>query len=108
MRYPAPVPRRLLRDWLASGQSAWLHLRGDSMRPLLGDGSRILVSAVDPFAIRPGDLVVYVGGESLACHRVLWRRRRRARLRLLARGDAHRASHDWIGAGSVLGRVTAI
>lgn len=62
----------LILDWLRSGESAWLHLHGDCMRPVLPAGSRLLVATVAPAGVWPGDVIVYRTDESLACHRLIW------------------------------------
>lgn len=98
----------LVRDWLRSGESAWLHLRGDCMHPALPAGSRILVAAAAPDAMRSGDVIVYLSGGSVACHRVIWRRGHGVHARFLARPDARNAADEWVTGARVLGRVVGL
>lgn len=92
----------LLREWLESGETAWLHVTGDSMWPFLPRGSRVQVCRVGD--VHPGALIVYEIEDRLVCHRVLARRG----ARVLARGDAWRAVGAWVAAADVLGGVVAI
>jgi hypothetical protein len=98
----------LVRDWLRSGESVWLHLRGDCMHPTLPAGCRILVAGAVPDGMRSGDVIVYLSGGSVACHRVIWRRGRGAHARFLARADARKARDEWVAGARVLGRVVGL
>lgn len=98
----------LLREWLESGETAWLHVTGDSMRPLLPPGSRIQLSRVSDRALRRGAMIVYEIEDRLVCHRLLVRRGAGPAVRLVARGDAWRAVNAWVGGPDVVGVVVAV
>jgi signal peptidase I len=99
---------QLLREWLGSGEPAWLHLTGDSMRPFLPAGVRLLVCGVAPNRIGRGDLIVFEAEDTLVCHRVLCRRVRRGARGFLTRGDAWRTPQAWIAEAHVVGNVVAV
>ena len=49
----------LIRDAFANGQTAVLPVTGVSMRPTLLPGDSVTLAAVDPAAVRRGDVVLY-------------------------------------------------
>jgi Peptidase S24-like len=96
-----PVVTEILRERLDAGESVWLPVRGRSMRPLLGSGSRIFVTP--PAQVRFGDLLAYEWGGALVCHRMIGRRGPA----LLARADHQGAGPEVVAASQVVGVVTA-
>jgi hypothetical protein len=86
-------------------RSRQMHVQfhGESMRPLLQDGDRILVEPVDWADIRPGDLITYRSDDKFPTRRVV--RKGRDALRLWCDNwphDRFRAARD-----AVLGRAVA-
>lgn len=98
----------LLRDWLGSGETAWLPLSGSSMRPFLPAGARILVSAAEAGRIAPGDLVVFDHEGTIVCHRMLRRRARGDGDVVLTKGDGWRTLESWIPAAQLVGKVVGV
>lgn len=98
----------LLRDWLGSGETAWLPLTGSSMKPFLAAGARILVSGAAVDRISRGDLIVYEHEGAIVCHRVLDRRVRAAGAAILTKGDGWRTPASWISASQLVGRVVGV
>jgi len=96
-----PVVTEILRERLDAGESVWLPVRGRSMRPLLGSGSRIFVTP--PARVRFGDLLAYECGGALVCHRVIGRRG----AALLTRADHRGAGPEVVRESQVVGIVAA-
>jgi hypothetical protein len=77
-RFPASLRRHRLAvlDVLEEtcgrpGGRAALRTRGSSMAPFLLDGDEVVIEAVDPGALAPGDLIAYKNGDALLVHRVV-------------------------------------
>ena len=98
----------LLREWVASGQTAWLHVTGHSMQPFLPLGARIEIADVAADDLRPGALIVYEIEDRLVCHRVLACESRGRTVAFTARGDAWRAVVSRVPDRDVVGVVVAI
>ena len=98
----------LLREWLDSGATAWLHVTGHSMAPFLPLGARIEIARVAGDELRPGALIVYEIEDRLVCHRILTRDSRDSAAAFTARGDAWRAVTSRVGSPDVVGVVVAI
>lgn len=81
--------RRLASAWLLqrSGKQVEAVVNGDSMHPTLPAGARVLIDCT-PTELLPGDIVCFVAGEKLICHRLLYGGRfRRAKEYVITRGD---------------------
>ena len=96
-----PVVTEILRERLDAGEPMWLPVRGRSMQPLLGAGSRIFVTPAG--RVRFGDLLAYECGGALVCHRVIGRRG----AALLTRADHRGAGPEVVGESQIVGVVTA-
>jgi hypothetical protein len=100
-----PVAAELLREWLEAGP-AWLALSGDSMRPTLSPGARLLVVDARGARLGTGDLVVFEAAGRLVCHRAVRVRRRSGAV--LAKGDHPRTRPAWVRRSRVVARVVAV
>lgn len=98
----------LLREWVATGERAWLPLWGGSMAPFLPGGSRILVVPAPLDRIVPGDLVVYETESRVVCHRALRRRVDGDGLAFLTKGHGWRTLEAWVAGARLIGKVAAI
>jgi peptidase S24-like protein len=96
-----PVVTEILRERLDAGEPVWLPVRGRSMRPLLGAGSRIFVTPAR--RVRFGDLLAYECGGAVVCHRVIGRRR----AALLTRADHRGAGPEVVRESQIVGVVAA-
>jgi signal peptidase I len=94
-------------DWIAAGNRAWLVVRGNSMRPWLPPGSRVLVGPARAADVRPGDVIVYRDEGALICHRTL-ARSRKAPSTFEVKGDAWGVPATTVAADRIVGRVTAV
>jgi len=96
-----PVVTEILRERLDAGEPVWLPVRGRSMRPLLGAGSRIFVTPAR--RVRFGDLLAYECGGAVVCHRVIGRRG----VALLTRADHRGAGPEVVRESQIVGVVAA-
>lgn len=96
-----------LEIWAERGAQSWLSIDGNSMRPLIHDGDRVLVQH-GTAAIRRGDVIVFHHGEGLAAHRVLRVSQREAVSDFLTKGDNAPRPDPSLRADRVLGRVLAV
>jgi len=79
------------------------------MRPFIRDGDFITVSPVEDFALKTGDVVLYLGaGNQVIVHRVINKYKKERRVTLLIKGDAGFGSAEKVEAQNVLGKVTTI
>ncbi|AFH66212.1 S24/S26 family peptidase [Paenibacillus caseinilyticus] len=106
MRRADPAVLSMLGRLTAAGREIELPSRGDSMFPLIREGSRCTISPVRPCDLRPGDIVLFRGaGGELIGHRYYGRNE--AGL-LLFRGDANVRFDAPVPDEALLGRLTAI
>jgi hypothetical protein len=96
-----PVVTEILRERLDAGEPIWLPVRGRSMRPLLGPGSRIFV--IPAGRVRFGDLLAYECGGAIVCHRVIGRRG----AALLTRADHRGAGPEVVREPQIVGVVAS-
>lgn len=101
--------RRIARDGLleryrADGARTWLDARGDSMRPDIPAGSRLLVE-FGHGQPRIGEVVLFRRGETLLAHRLVARRVIQGRTMLVTKGDGEALSDPPIAPDDVLGLV---
>ncbi len=103
----AAIYQAMAREaWHAQGAAGRLRLTvtSDSMRPLLQVGDVVVVQAIDPAALRPGDVIVVQRGGEWITHRLVtidehgWH----------THGDNTRDLDETASADQVVGRVTAI
>lgn len=78
-----------------------------SMQPSIPLGSRIRIKASNGADCRVGDVTVYLDGNRLVAHRVLWSLGRGRRRWIFQKGDANRFGH-WIAAAQVKGVVREV
>jgi hypothetical protein len=90
-----------------NGRRAILPMIGESMRPTLAPGERVLVE-FDPTRLERGDLVLYRQLDYLVVHRVLGPASRENDPALRTRGDGTSALDPPLERSRVRGRVTAI
>jgi len=91
----------LLREVVRRGGHLPLLARGDSMRPAIRSGDRLVLGPVGPGEPRVGDVVVWSDGRRAVIHRVLAVRGRR----LKTRGDSRLYDDGWLDASALLARV---
>lgn len=91
----------LLRELLARGGHLPLVARGDSMRPALRSGDRLVLGPVDGAGVRPGEIVLWSHRGRVVVHRVVELRGSELR----TRGDAAAEDDGWVPRAAVLGRV---
>jgi signal peptidase I len=66
----APIVSAVLDAWAAAGKREMIRVSGASMRPMLGDGSRVLVQfGAQDFRI--GDIIVFRQCDALTIHRIV-------------------------------------
>jgi hypothetical protein len=81
-----------------------VYFHGETMRPLLGEGDRIIVQPVEWNEIRPGDIVTYRFEDKFPTRRVIDIQRERDLL--IIRGDSIRDWPDYrVRREDVLGRA---
>lgn len=90
---------------LARGDEARLRARGQSMRPLLPDGTRLLLRSLSPGEpLHLGDVVLTRPG-GLVLHRVVALRSTDEGLWVVTRGDGRRTADPPLPRSAVLARV---
>ncbi len=60
----------VLNQWIKSGKRNRIFIEGRSMKPLLNDGSQVLVEH-GRHSIKTGNIIIYLRDERLISHRVL-------------------------------------
>ena len=105
---------RLLDIWLGlTGQAPLpkgplvLPILSGSMRPAIPLGSRIRIKAGDATSCRVGDVGVYLDGNRLVAHRILWFFGPRKSGWVFLKGDANPTGH-WVRTSFVKGLVREV
>lgn len=99
----------LARSLRASHRFVESIVKGVSMRPGLGPGSRIRIALAHRARYEAGEVVAYVAGSQVVVHRVVHRgRTAAARGYLLTRGDATLVPDPPIEDALILGPVTGV
>lgn len=102
-RWLPEAVRATFEIYRQNGEQAWIAARGDSMRPLIAPGARLLV-AFGALPTGVGEIVVFAQGERLIAHRVVaWRRSRP-----IAKGDAEAFCDAPLEREHILGVVRAL
>ncbi len=101
---PIVVPVALLREALERHGRVQVRALGDSMTPLIPNGSVCEIRRVDVRALRKHDVVAVALGETLVIHRLIARGKRG----LLLAGDNRRAPDPWAPADALLGRIDTV
>lgn len=78
-----------------------------SMRPVISLGSRILIEPCAGTDCRVGDVSVYLDGDRLVAHRILWFLGSRSKGWVFQKGDANHYGH-WIRAVNIKGVVREV
>ncbi len=87
-----------------SVQSFWLDVKGNSMRPLLKHGRRILFTKFNNnFKLHFGQIVAVIINQKIMVHRVIDIRKKDAGNQILTKGDSRLAADGWLGLGQVIG-----
>lgn len=93
---------------LRRGDEATIVARGQSMRPLLRDGTQLRVAPLPAAApLRIGDVVLCRIGAGLILHRVVALRSEGASLWVTTRGDGRRSEDRPVLRDAIVGRVVA-
>jgi signal peptidase I len=92
--------------WRTDGATGWLRLTvtSDSMRPLLRAGDSVVVRPIDPYALRPGEVIVAQRGGEWITHRLVVVDERGWHMH----GDNTRYGDEVASASEIVGRVIAI
>ncbi|NOR52683.1 MAG: hypothetical protein GQ536_01145, partial [Candidatus Aminicenantes bacterium] len=76
-------------ELLSCGNSVSFRAPGNSMRPTVFDGERVMVRPISPSDIKPGDIILYRYPGSVIAHRVISIEKRDSGApRFILRGDA--------------------
>ena len=106
---PAEVTA-LTAEILSRGSAVRVRVTGQSMKPLVPSGARIVVRPVDPEALRSGDIVYFKNAlGAVVLHRIVRVDRDAVRgKRFRTKGDALIAFDDPVSPEMVLGRAERI
>jgi signal peptidase I len=102
------LARHLLIQTLRSGRRVAVTLTGTSLEPLLRAGDVVLLEAVDPRSLRPGEITVFDGGKGFVAHRLLRTRRSARHVWIQTAGERAAMPDRWIRETKVIGRAVAI
>ncbi len=91
---------------VAQGRALWLTVEGDSMRPILRPGDRILIQPGS--SLRPGNLITFTDGTDLCTHRLIGKAGRARKTVLFTKGDLSCRWDQPIPVEAVLGKVIAV
>jgi hypothetical protein len=91
----------LMRDSLAKGQNPQLTVTSNSMAPLFWADDQVILEAIQPDQLNPGDIITLVDQTGLLTHRI-WARRDNS---FITRGDHALNFDDICQLEAVLGRV---
>jgi len=86
----------------------WFGVEGDSMKPFLRSGDRVLVQTCSIDALQCGDLVLFTKGEALCLHRVMARITRGGHRGLRTKGDGCARWDQPVPADSIVGKGIAL
>lgn len=91
----------------AEGKTMFLDCGGQSMRPLISAGDRLVVRPCAPDAVRVGDVLVFRYKGRLTGHRLIWKYRSGGRYLFWLRGDSS-ITVQRIGQGQLEGKVFSV
>ena len=92
---------------LRAGVPGFLHVRGDSMRPTLADGTAVRIRPLGGAEVPVGRIAVFHRDGMLVIHRVVWKQRGGGRLQYLFKGD-NGAALERVASEQVLGLADAV
>lgn len=99
----------LARQILASGEQCRFRVRGNSMQPLVKDGDRLVVHAITPEKLQPGNILLYETRTGrLLVHRLVGKIRTGDHVALKLQGDAMLFPDGLIEVNQVVGIVDRI
>ena len=88
------------------GHGLWVTVNGDSMRPLIDSGDRLLIEPVD--SLRMGDLITFYETSILCTHRVIGKVKKAGELWFQTKGDCCGHWDQPISPEAIVGKVVAI
>jgi len=91
---------------LQQGQAIWVTVKGDSMRPLIASGDRLLIEPAR--SLRIGDLITFYEMSTLCTHRVIGKVKKAGELLFRTKGDSCGQWDLPIPVESILGKVAVI
>jgi hypothetical protein len=97
---------RILAQTLKNSGKGRITLRGESMHPTLHDGWKLHVRSLGAESLCVGDIGVFIHGDVLTIHRLIWRKQLDGKTWLIFQGD-NNAVREMVAPDSVLGRVEA-
>jgi len=101
----------LSKDIFRRGKSIRFQARGWSMRPFIRDGDFIVVSPIENFSIKTGDVVFCITTENkVIVHRVIRKHEKDKdnRIIMFIKGDAAFSSPEKVEMQNVLGKVVEV
>jgi len=101
----------LSKDIFGKGKSIRFQAKGWSMRPFVRDGDFIVVSPIENYSIKTGDVVFYLTPENkVIVHRVIkkYKKDKDNRITIFIKGDATFSSPEKVEMQNVLGKVIAV
>lgn len=94
---------------LSRGAPVSFRARGQSMRPFIRDGDRLVIHPLGVRGVQRGDVVLCrMAGGTLLAHRVVKISKRNGQKMLVSQGDARPDADAAIPLASVLGRAVAV
>lgn len=106
-RWMNQARRAAFEDYRRRHVTTWIAPHGNSMRPLVGPETWMLVE-FGANKIQLGDIVVFPLGDVLVAHRVVARRHRRGQTTLIPKGDAEPFYDSPVPPDTVIGIVRAL
>jgi len=104
----ACLARGLLVQALREGRRVAVTLKGTSLEPLLTAGDVVILEAANPRLLRPGDLVMFDGGEGLTAHRLLRTARFGGIVWVQTAAERAQQPDPWIRRSAIIGRAAGI
>jgi signal peptidase I len=108
IRIPSSQTAALVQSALAHGGTLWMTIEGDSMKPFLQRGDRILIQSRSVASLRSGDLVTFTDGATVCTHRLLGKNSTGDRTLLVTKGDLCGRWDRPVPAESILGKGIAV
>jgi len=101
-----PETLRLVCDQLKATGAARYHVRGRSMLPTLQEGWKLHIRSIPARELRVGDIALFVHGNGLTVHRLVWKKTEGGRDFFILQGD-NSPARESVAADAILGRVEA-
>jgi len=98
-----------LKDGLAQGKSVTLPVVSESMSPLLRAGDTIIIKGIDSQArLSRFEIAVFVSGDALCCHRVIFRLHNLQGLMYVTKPDKSLDCDEPFSSSDLIGKVAGI